>query len=419
MQSFSQDVLRKCLIAAVDQCYNTEWEETSDSNVVRDDSMTQEEVNKSLVRAVCRHDAEKVRMMLKLGGDPNVKHNSSPVLLRAAREGALYVMQALLAAGADVDVRSDMGNSPLHLAARGGYSEVVVQLVQSGAFVDAINRSGVTPLQMALAHGHVDVARSLLRLNADMFLQNKVGETAYNVANDLGYIGLSGAPREIRRDSGVGTRVEPCSNDVPVAVRMIQGIEEGCAGTVDDCLREGASPNTLLPLALHWPAHASVLHRAAHHGHDLIVRLLLAAGADIHARDVVGNTPLHVATQAGHNRVVKILLDSGASLEAVSQSGMSPLHRAASKGKELTCNLLIRRGANPRAEDSSGRTPADWARKRDFKHLSQKLAHRRKSSNSLLAEGDGRLDLNHLHRLHEAALKEPRQQSPEPMECEE
>lgn len=215
--------------------------------------------------------------------------------------------------------------------------------------------------------------------------------------------------------------MEPCSNDVPVAVRMIQGIEVGCAGTVDDCLREGASPNTLLPLALHWPAHASVLHRAAHHGHDLIVRLLLAAGADIQARDVVGNTPLHVATQAGHNRVVKILLDSGASLEAVSQSGMSPLHRAASKGKELTCNLLIRRGANPRAEDSSGRTPADWARKRDFKHLSQKLVYRRKSSNTLLAEGDGRLDLNHLHhlhRLHEAALKEPRQ-SPEPMECEE
>lgn len=418
MPSFSQDTLRKCLIAAVDQCYNTEWEETSDSNVVRDDSMSQEEVNKSLVKAVCRHDAEKVRIMLKLGGDPNVKHNGSPVVLRAAREGALYVMQALLAAGADVDVRSDMGNSPLHLAARGGYSEVAVQLVHSGAFVDAINRSGVTPLQMALAYGHLDVARSLLRLNADMFLQNKVGETAYDVANDLGYIGLSGAPREVRRDSGVGTRVEPCSNDVPVAVRMIQGIEVGCAGTVDDCLREGASPNTLLPLALHWPAHASVLHRAAHHGHDLIVRLLLAAGADIQARDVVGNTPLHVATQAGHNRVVKILLDSGASLEAVSQSGMSPLHRAASKGKELTCNLLIRRGANPRAEDSSGRTPADWARKRDFKHLSQKLAYRRKSSNTLLAEGDGRLDLNHLHRLHEAALMKPRQ-SPEPMECEE
>lgn len=416
--SFSQDTLRKCLIAAVDQCYNTEWEETSDSNVVRDDSMSQEEVNKSLVKAVTRHDAEKVRVLLKLGGDPNVKHNNSPVLLRAAREGALYVMQALLAAGADVDVRSDLGNSPLHLAARSGYSEVAVQLVHSGAFVDAINRSGVTPLQMALAHGHLDVARSLLRLNADMFLQNKVGETAYDVAGNLGYIGLSGVPREIRRDSGVGTRAEPCSNEVPVAVRMIQGIEVGCAGTVDDCLQEGASPNTLLPLALHWPAHASVLHRAAHHGHDLIVRLLLAAGADIQARDVVGNTPLHVAAQAGHNRVVKILLESGASMVAVSQSGMTPLHRAASKGKELTCNLLLRRGADPRAEDNSGRTPADWARKRDFKHLSQKLAHRRKSSNALLAERDGLLDLSHLHRLHEAALKELRH-SPEPMECEE
>ncbi|XP_063882151.1 uncharacterized protein LOC135112104 [Scylla paramamosain] len=416
--SFSQDMLRKCLMAAVDQCYNNEWEEPRDTEVVKDDNLSQDELNKSLVKGVLCHDAEKVRVVLKLGADPNVKCGNTPALLRAAREGALYVLQALLTAGADVDARTDLGNSPLHLAARGGYGEAIVQLVHSGAFVDAINRSGVTPLQMALAHGHVEVAQTLLRFNADLFLQNKVGETAYDVAKELGYIGLvSGTPREIRRDSGIGTRVELPSTDIPIAVRMIQGIEIGCAGTVDDCLREGASPNTLLPLALHWPARASVLHRAAHHGHDLIVRLLLAAGADINIRDVVGNTSLHVAAQAGHNRVVKILLEWEAPMEAVSQSGMTPLHRAASKGKELTCNLLIRRGSNLRAEDDSGRTPADWARKRGFKHLSQKLVYRRKSSNTLLAEGDEKQCLEHLHRLHEAALKAP-SQSPEPMDCE-
>ena len=416
--SFSQDMLRKCLIAAVDQCYNTDWEEPCNSEVVKDDQMSEEELRKAMIKAVSRHDAGKVRMLLKLGVDPNIKCGHTPALLRTTREGALYVMQALLAAGADVDARTDMGNSPLHLAARGGYGEAVVQLVHSGAFVDAINRSGVTPLQMALAYGHLEVAHSLLRLKADIFLQNKVGESAYDVANELGYIELSGAPREFRRESGAGTRVELPSCDIPVAVKMIQGIEAGCAGTVDDCLREGASPNTLLPLALHWPARASVLHRAAHHGHDLIVRLLLVAGANIVIRDVVGNTPLHVATQAGHNRVVKILLEYGAPKEAVSQSGMTPLHRAASKGKELTCNLLMRRGSNRRAEDSSGRTPADWARKRGFKHLSQKLMYRRKSSNTLLAEEDEKQCLEHLHRLHDAALKAPLQ-SPEPMECEE
>ena len=140
---------------------------------------------------------------------------------------------------------------------------------------------------------------------------------------------------------------------------MIQGIEEGCAATVEDCLALGAASNTLVPLALHWPARASVLHRAAHHGEDLIARLLIAAGADINMRDAVGNTPLHAASQAGHNRVVKVLLANGAQLKATSQSGMTPLHRAASKGKDLTCNLLLRRGADPKAEDNSGYTPAD------------------------------------------------------------
>ncbi|XP_045616246.2 uncharacterized protein [Procambarus clarkii] len=416
--SFGQDLLRKCLEVAVEMHGTTERIEIQRERDTVKNSLSSEELNKSLGKAVCSHDADKARSLLKLGADPNVSCGHSPALLRAAKDGALYVLQALLAAGADVDVRSELGNSPLHVAARAGYSEVAVQLVQSGAFVDAINRSGVTPLQMALAHGHLEVAQTLLRFNADIFLPNKIGETAYELMNQLGYVGLSASPRELRRDSAPGTRVEPSSTETPVAVKMILGIEEGCPVTVETCLAEGAPPNTVVPLALHWPAHATVLHRASHHGHDLIVRLLLAAGAEVNRQDVVGNTPLHAAAQAGHNRVVKILLGHGARLEATSKSGMTPLHRAASKGKELTCNLLLRRGSNPQAEDTVGRTPADWARKRGFKSLAKKLVYRRKSSETLLAECDHHHYINRLNQLHEAALKGSGQDT-STMSCEE
>ncbi|XP_064104668.1 uncharacterized protein LOC135214368 [Macrobrachium nipponense] len=406
--SFTQTMLKKCLEIAIDKCESMGWEapeEISEAPSEISKFLSLEEMNKELARAVAKRNAGRVRELLKQGADPNILCGHSPALLRAAKDGMLYIVQALIAAGAEIDVRLSSGDSVVHVAARGGHSEVIIDLIHSGAHVDAINRNGVTPLQTALAYGHLEVAQMLLRMHADILAPNKVGETALEIANNLGYIGLTGKPRELRRDSAPGTRVEVPPTEVPVAVRMIQGIEEGCAATVEECLNLGAHANTVVPLALHWPARAGVLHRASHHGEDLIVKLLLAGGADINMRDVVGNTPLHAAAQAGYNKVVKVLLANGAQLDSVSQSGMTPLHRAASKGKDLTCNLLLKRGADPKTEDNAGCTPADWARKRGFKSLAKRLFYRRRSSTALTAGANHKHQLQHLSRLHQAALK--------------
>ncbi|XP_068209542.1 uncharacterized protein [Palaemon carinicauda] len=418
--NFSQTTLKKCLEIVIDRCESLGWEvaeDTPDSPSEISSSLSLEELNKELIQAVTRHNAGKVRELLKLGADPNISCGHSPALVRAAKDGMLYIVQALVAAGAEIDARIASGDSAVHVAARGGHSEVIIDLIHSGAHVDAINRNGVTPLQTALAYGHLEVAQELLRMHADILAANKVGETALEIANNLGYVGLTGKPRELRRDSAPGTRVEVPPSEIPVAVKMIQGIEEGCAATVEECLNLGANANTLVPLALHWPARAGVLHRACHHGEDLIARLLLAAGANINMRDHVGNTPLHAAAQAGHNKVVKVLLACGAKLESISQSGMTPLHRAASKGKDLTCHLLMRRGASPKVEDNSGRTPADWARKRGFKSLAKKLFYRRRSSSTLFVDANHKHQLQHLNRLHQVALKAG--QRSDSMECEE
>ena len=53
-------------------------------------------------------------------------------------------------------------------------------------------------------------------------------------------------------------------------------------------------------------------------GHEVMIERLLAAGADVHAQDASGNTPLHEAVRCrsmGDTRslqVVKMLLDAGA-----------------------------------------------------------------------------------------------------------
>jgi ankyrin repeat protein len=49
------------------------------------------------------------------------------------------------------------------------------------------------------------------------------------------------------------------------------------------------------------------LHWMSLSGHQGIVELLLAQGADMTAKDNDGKTPLDLATQGGHNDVVELL----------------------------------------------------------------------------------------------------------------
>ena len=49
---------------------------------------------------------------------------------------------------------------------------------------------------------------------------------------------------------------------------------------------------------------------AARYGHLEVVKVLLAKGADVNAKDNAGNTALMVAAKYGHPEVVKILKDA-------------------------------------------------------------------------------------------------------------
>ena len=51
--------------------------------------------------------------------------------------------------GADVNARSDKGNTPLHNAAARGDNEMIMYLVAKGADVMAVSRKGLTTVDMA------------------------------------------------------------------------------------------------------------------------------------------------------------------------------------------------------------------------------------------------------------------------------
>ena len=87
-------------------------------------------------------------------------------------------------------------------------------------------------------------------------------------------------------------------------------------------------------------------------------RLLLERGADVHAPNTRGRTPLHVAARRGAADTARLLLDHGAAAAARDGGGATPLHHC---GDRDTCALLLAAGAELEAADSEGRTPLHGA----------------------------------------------------------
>jgi uncharacterized protein len=102
---------------------------------------------------------------------------------------AAEAARALLAAGADVDARSDnlFAVLPLHSAVAGGHDDVAAVLIDAGSDVNAQQRHGWTPLQGAAQNGSIATVERLLAAGADPAARNDDGKTALGLARDAGH----------------------------------------------------------------------------------------------------------------------------------------------------------------------------------------------------------------------------------------
>lgn len=105
-----------------------------------------------------------------------------------------------------------------------------------------------------------------------------------------------------------------------------------------------------------------------------VVRTLIEAGARVDACDGVKRcTALHMAARRGYVEVAEALLACGANIEARDSLGETPLRRAVNCGKTGVAALLLAKGADPHSVGSKGMTPLSAARTGEMRGLLQAL----------------------------------------------
>lgn len=125
----------------------------------------------ALGSAAMKGDVVSVKALLAKGADPNAKSSVEKSALRSAtslgcmmakEEDVLAVVDVLLAAGANVNEVDDFGLSVLLMAAQKCKAPVIERLLAAGGDTEVRSPQGYTPLAMAFIVQNHDAAEALV-----------------------------------------------------------------------------------------------------------------------------------------------------------------------------------------------------------------------------------------------------------------
>ena len=296
-----------------------------------------------LHEAAKKGNADSVKVLVKYGADINSRKggfNHPPLCFATSRE----VTEALIAAGAEIDIRGKYHSTPLHSIAASGQTEAAEVLLGHGAHIEAKDASGRTPLHRAANSGQKNMAGLLIINGADINAGDASGLTPLNIAVDSDW-----APKNSRKEVAellVANNAEHTIRDV---------VWLGDARRIDALLKgDPALANDTSGMY-----KEAVIFAAVREGHSRVVRLLLDRGARLDAQDRYGCPPLHVAAYAGHKAMVRVILEAGANANETGAHGELALHWVAAKGHLEVAEVLIRAGSQVNTKTKKQRIDTD------------------------------------------------------------
>jgi len=248
----------------------------------------------------------------------DVDRKGNTPLLKAAKAGAVKVMQALLDASADIGAIDNVGRTPLMYAAQCKNVQALQLLLDAGADFAKRDNLGSTALSWAAGFGDAASVKELLEAGSEVdVVSAMVGWTPIIWAS------LTGEAESIRLLIEAGAEIETAD--------AIQGVTP-----LGHAVRTGKLENA---------------------------RVLIEAGAALEAKDYQANTPLLIAAESSgaDPETVRLLVEAGADLSATNRAGRNALDlantRTDPRGSEVAelLKTLMGQAGGETAEEAAGR----------------------------------------------------------------
>jgi ankyrin repeat protein len=282
-------------------------------------------IDQELFEASRENNLPEVRRLLSVGADVNVKGNYGfTPLFWASMRGHLQVVKELLDHGSDTEASASGGWTPLHWAVYKRQVAVINELLslnesngttttilgkrksRVGACIEARTNLGDTPLHLASVEGHLAIVRALLSGGADILAADNQGRLPID-------------------------RAVMCQKSA-VAKYLLQHIY---ATTRRLPLHELVQDLTWIgdPYSIGVPPLFEALHRNVLSTDDVVEILEYLVGQNLEYlsyRNQDGSLPLHVACRRGVPfTIVESLVDlNKASVKSVTPQGDLPLFLA-------------------------------------------------------------------------------------------
>ena len=323
---------------------------------------------------------EIIILLLDAGSDINAEdENSKTALTIAVERGDMDLIKLLLSRGADVNHRaySTRGNSALDEAAFNGRLDIVQLHMDGGSELKHESR-GFTSLHRASAWGRLEVMKLLLRSGAAA----EAAETDQTTA--LHEVASGGSTKAIKLLLDNGFNIEAKSTE-GCQTPLLQVADSVWAAAVELLLDYGANINAQdrhNETALHHATHLLNVKDYGNRYHNIqILRSLASRGADVNIPDHAGRTVLQAAIQCWEAprrpskanttiasvrnafiskpdfETVKLFLAHGAEVNAKDTKGATALHRAAHEWNIAIIELLLSAGADLEVRKVDGGNP--------------------------------------------------------------
>jgi ankyrin repeat protein len=125
-----------------------------------------------LDQAILDKQTETADLLRKHGGKRGAVYS-----IHVAAKGDIEAVKQHLAAGVDVNAKSDDGGTPLLYAAAYGHKKIVELLIAAGADVNVKNENGKTTLHFAVLNGRKVIGELLIAKGADVNAKDEDGKT--------------------------------------------------------------------------------------------------------------------------------------------------------------------------------------------------------------------------------------------------